>query len=695
MSRKQNAITGDLWVCRTATRAAALQELFEVGEACIVQPDEVCVGFRPAKGHDAVVFYWQGEEKQMRYQAMLLAKTHPVYVCQIRDGKPPDAFSPLDEVWPDAMPTEREEAEESAPEAKREPAATTGGRSRRRQGKEGDDRQTKADVFRPTPDTSEPRRRGPAVRPRPDTSGPGRVGSAVSSPGHGQAERLIPLNESPSLPEFPLAALPECIAEHVEAIAKSTQTPPDLAALAHLAAYATAVQRKVRLHVQGDHYEALSLYTVVAMESGTRKDAVLGACVAPLQEFQGILRQEARKKEKATARKRAELKEKLAAMVKQASQEEDGDRGEESEKRMQAVEGELASLDAEPSLPQKLLVADATPEALVSSLVRNGGRLAVFYTEAAVFEALTGRRYGGKGSGGDNDYVLLQAYSGSPIDVTRKDREEHIDRPALTLCLAVQPYAFEELFNDEHRQAVGLMARFLMARPPNRMGSRTAAGVPVDPSLTERHREAIKALLAKSVELGDEIPATMSLSEGALRRFVEFFDYVEPRRNPVGGQFSGMLEWAAKVEGNVARVAALLQVAEQADKPAPWDEPVSEENMERAIAIGHYLIAHASFFHTACNGSRQGAKWLWGRLCGERGEGPDEGEETELTKTQIAALARGHFKERKDLEKALAVLCLHGYLRARPGARPQGTSNRGRHPAPIYTMSRQALRLRE
>src|SRR5438552_18169445 len=49
--------------------------------------------------------------------------------------------------------------------------------------------------------------------------------------------------EAPSVPSFPVAALPGWLADMVTATAEETQTPPDLAAMLGMAAIAAAGQR--------------------------------------------------------------------------------------------------------------------------------------------------------------------------------------------------------------------------------------------------------------------------------------------------------------------------------------------------------------------------------------------------------------------------------------------------------------------
>ena len=73
---------------------------------------------------------------------------------------------------------------------------------------------------------------------------------------------------------FPVDVLPEFAQGYVEALATETQTPPDLAAMLVLAAFALCAARWLRLRVPGGWVEPLCLYVLVVLRSGSRKSAV-------------------------------------------------------------------------------------------------------------------------------------------------------------------------------------------------------------------------------------------------------------------------------------------------------------------------------------------------------------------------------------------------------------------------------------
>src|SRR3989442_14468239 len=96
------------------------------------------------------------------------------------------------------------------------------------------------------------------------------------------AGRLVPITnwEPPApfdefdLPAFPTDALPGWLREFVEAEARATQTPSDLAALLGLSICAAACGKRIEVQVKDGHIEPVNLFTVTPLPPGNRKTAV-------------------------------------------------------------------------------------------------------------------------------------------------------------------------------------------------------------------------------------------------------------------------------------------------------------------------------------------------------------------------------------------------------------------------------------
>src|ERR1035441_7802507 len=107
-------------------------------------------------------------------------------------------------------------------------------------------------------------------------------------------EPLVPLGAAGDLPAFPVRSLPDWGAAMVEAVAESTQTPPDLAGVVYLGVLAAAAGGCAEVEVQPGWREPVNLYAAPAMPSGSRKSAVFREMIAPLLDVERVLQETAR-----------------------------------------------------------------------------------------------------------------------------------------------------------------------------------------------------------------------------------------------------------------------------------------------------------------------------------------------------------------------------------------------------------------
>ena len=89
----------------------------------------------------------------------------------------------------------------------------------------------------------------------------------------------------PILPELPRGIFPPWAESFIEAVAESTETPRELAAMMELGTIATASQRKFIVQVQPGYTEPLNLWPTPALPSGNRKTQVLHAVTRALRQW--------------------------------------------------------------------------------------------------------------------------------------------------------------------------------------------------------------------------------------------------------------------------------------------------------------------------------------------------------------------------------------------------------------------------
>lgn len=249
------------------------------------------------------------------------------------------------------------------------------------------------------------------------------------------------------------------------AVAASTQTPPALSVMAALAVLAAVLQRRFEVAPWGDDYrEPLALWTLTAAPSGSRKSAVLGALTAPLVTWEKLQRDRLRPEMARIESAREVAKKK----VKRLKQEAAKAKTNEDRERLRAdIQQELENMPGE-LIPPRLFSGDVTGERLQQLLVEQDERMTVLTDEGGIFQVMAGQYSGGAASLD----VLLQGHSGSPLRVDRAGRLAHIDRPALSFGLALQPGILADAAKAKRFRDSGLLARFLYAIPRSNVGFR-------------------------------------------------------------------------------------------------------------------------------------------------------------------------------------------------------------------------------
>jgi replicative DNA helicase len=383
------------------------------------------------------------------------------------------------------------------------------------------------------------------------------------------------------VPEIPFDVLPQWLADMAKAVADSTQTPPALAVMVSLSVLATVLQRRFEVAPRGDSYrESLALWTLGTAASGARKTAVLGALQEPLVAWERSTRDRLRRELVSVSVARLAAKKRIEKLTTDAAKADDSGRREALRKE---IEREELDMPDERHAP-RLFCGDVTTERLQSLLAEQGERIGVLSDEPGLFLIMSGLYSGGAA----NLDVFLQGYSGSPMRIDRASREVRIDRPALSIGLMIQPGILVDVATNRRFRDAGLMARFLFAMPASNVGHRDVRQrAPVPPDVAACYSRNLCALLD-----GEPAPVraarVLPMTEAAEELWLELAEDVELAMR-VGGSMESIDDWAAKLPGQVARVAALLELAESGLSV----EQVDIGATARAVRLGRLLIPHA------------------------------------------------------------------------------------------------------
>ena len=458
-----------------------------------------------------------------------------------------------------------------------------------------------------------------------------------------QWQAPLPLDCEYAPAQFPLEVLPRWCERFARELSISTQTPPALAGMLTLAALSTALQRSATVLLTDDWSEPINLYVLCAAESGSRKSAVVSAISKPIVDYEreqiAVLAPELADKQSERRSKELELA-KLEKRLADCSADE--------RQMLNAERRELARELAEQPLPAEyqLLIGDCTAEQLASALAAQGGKLAMMTAEAGLLETIT--RYLKTGSQPNID-ILLCGHTAETVRIDRKTRSELIVKPALTIGAAIQPSVLRGMAAHRSLHERGLIPRFLLAMPQDMLGSREIEP-PVMRGHTRAHYEQrLDALLRQADSMTEAV--TLRLEPAAYTALKEFRRWLEPQLER-DAALGTLRSWASKLPGALARVAALLHLAEHGYAPL-----IGVDAMQRALHLAPFLIEHAqaAFGVMSAAPAHQSAqrilRWL------------GKSERREFRKAELLAGVRASFKTARELDAPLELLIDYGYLR--------------------------------
>jgi putative DNA primase/helicase len=382
-------------------------------------------------------------------------------------------------------------------------------------------------------------------------------------------------------PDIPAALLPAWVGDMAAAVATWSQTPPAMSVMMALSVLAAVLQRRFEVSPWGDDYrEPLALWTLTALPSGSRKTAVINALAEPLVRWEKLERDRLRTDIARAYAQRDVAQKRIEKLKADAAKAESA----ESRARLQdEIQREREEMPGELYAP-RVFTGDVTSERLQSLLVEHDERMTVLTDEGGIFNIMAGQYSGGVASLD----VFLQGHSGTAMRVDRAGRLAHLDRPALSFGLALQPGVLATVAKNNRFRDSGLLARFLYAVPKSNVGSRDVRARSRIPLEVRHAWESNIVSLLESMQRPVGAPRVVAFSDAALERWLQFYEYIEANQGE-GARWEHMADWTAKLPGAVARIAALLELAAQ----GVMARDVSDESVHRAIEICRRLTLHA------------------------------------------------------------------------------------------------------
>lgn len=463
-----------------------------------------------------------------------------------------------------------------------------------------------------------------------------------------------------NLPTFPLEAFPRqlCVlCAFCETVAESYQVPADLPAMLVLSVGGASLAKRIVVHVRGDHWEPVNLFTVVALPPANRKSGVFSVVTEPLAHFERLETERLAPMIEQHRNQRIILEESLKHARKQAAQAKKTEDREGYKKQTSEFLEELSKLEVLTS-PQ-YIGDDATPESVALLLNDNAGRFALLSPEGDVFDLMAGRY---NSNSAPNLGVYLKGHAGDDIRVNRANRDftaRYIYKPALSIGVAIQPEVLRGLTLKKGFRGRGLLGRFLYSLPQSLLGHRKINPCPIDSKIATAYQDKILDTLRLEPNIdndGKPCPHIITVGSDALQEIDRFAMQVEKELGP-GGDFASMGDWAGKLVGAVCRIAGIFHGLIYAASGNPAKAQIDAETILGAIAIGEYLIPHAkaAFFEMGADPAIDSARRILDWVSSEQTQ--------EFTRREAFNSLRGGIQKVNELDKPLEILVNHGYIR--------------------------------
>jgi len=383
--------------------------------------------------------------------------------------------------------------------------------------------------------------------------------------------------------------LPGPIRNMVNALAAATLTPKGASIEMGLAVFSTALQRKFIVRRDQSHHEALSFWTLVTLESGTKKTRIITTLIQPLVDYE-LEYGEAMRPEIARTDTKRDLNKKLIAKL--LDKAADPQITPENLKELEDRINDLKVKVPEELFPPQLHTSDATPEGLAHLMCEQLGAMAILSAEGGIFQIMGGMY---SKSGAAILDIFLKGHTGETHRITRRGTEKkrddvNIPRPALAIGLLIQPHILQDIGQGKHKKFkdIGLMGRFSYFIPKNPVGERDlSTAVPIPHEVEVEYNAFISKLLRLLAPLdsdGKPVPIEISMSAEAHKIYNEYAQEMEYSQAETGRN-RGIMSWASKAAGNSMRIAAFLCVGDSVLADDSQDTIITGDQMTRAVGF--------------------------------------------------------------------------------------------------------------
>lgn len=385
--------------------------------------------------------------------------------------------------------------------------------------------------------------------------------------------------------ECPYQALPIGVRDAFLEFRKNTGAPPAVILGELLAFMAAALQRRYRVKTLSGGLDLLSIFIIVASETGSGKSKVDERLVKAFENYQSDLRKKFENDMSLYKRNQAKWNAKKKGKAQRVTNL--SIRGlEEDDPELVDVEKALDDhMIGEPIMPQEpdMLKTDASISDILDTMNRGEKSIFLISDEG---EALL------KGTIKEDQPDLNRIFDGKAIRRGRRNFKIRIEQPIMTMSVATYPNALEKFIAKYGDDAIerGFLGRCCIA-----MVEEKDVKVPTpiaNPSwvYVDLFRDTLERMLNEnnaSASADEFMPTVLHLDHGASEVFVEWMKRIGPLLVRDGLWRSARL-LAKKSPQLILRIAAILHVFDGGN-----EKEISASTVKRAIQIVEWYLAQA------------------------------------------------------------------------------------------------------
>ena len=385
---------------------------------------------------------------------------------------------------------------------------------------------------------------------------------------------------------YPIDFFPDVLKNAIIAINDITQAPMAICGQSVLATANLITQALADVKTPIHEVKPISEIFLSIIESGERKSSCDRLALKPVREYERKLQEEY---EKELQEYNGNLK------VYKAKEKNILKNSEKKNFCSSSLESELKKLGEEPKKPVEplLIMSEPTIEGLEIRLLKG-------YPSIGIFNDDAGDILGGYSMNNDNKLKTISKLSkfwdgGSCERIRASETAIKIYGKRVSMHLMTQPSIANILLSDNIAKGQGFLSRILITAPENTAGTRflkegqdnSIAYKKLNEYYAQAKEILHKKLKIKEGKQNELIPREISLTEGASKIWVDFFNHVEVRCKD-NGEFYAIKPLANKIAEHAMRISSTLVLFDNPDA-----EHIEFPHMQWGIDIAQYYLNEA------------------------------------------------------------------------------------------------------